>query len=60
MRAGIESYTDRVQGFDLSAVNKYRWDKDYERCELGRLKHRRLTKPKKVFEYYFQGDKKGE
>jgi len=27
---GVEAYTSEVNGFDMSAFNKYRWDKTYE------------------------------
>lgn len=36
-----------------------RWGKDYEACYLDDLPHRRLTHPKKVFEYFFEGDRRG-
>ena len=53
---GIEAHTESVDGFDLTRVNKYRWDAKYEGVDLRRIKHRRLTKPKKVFEYFFGGN----
>jgi protein arginine N-methyltransferase 7 len=56
---GIEAYTKHAQGFDFSLFNKYRWDKTYDSVDLSTLPHRKLTKPKKVFEYFFQGDRKG-
>ena len=36
-----------------------RWDKGYETCHLDQLTHTRLTKPCKVFEYFFEGERKG-
>lgn len=36
-----------------------RWDKDYESCQLDELSHACLTKPCKVFEYFFERERKG-
>ncbi len=36
-----------------------RWDKGYETCQLDELSHTCLTKPCKVFEYFFEGERKG-
>ena len=36
-----------------------RWDKAYAACHVGDLPHRRLTRPAKVFEYFFDGMRKG-
>jgi len=36
-----------------------RWDKGYETCQLDALSHTCLTKPCKVFEYFFEGERKG-
>lgn len=36
-----------------------RWDKDYAACHLQDLPHRRLTRPARVFEYFFDGLRKG-
>ena len=44
---GVEAYTTEIDGFDMSAQNKYRWDSKYEPVEMANVKHRRLTKPKK-------------
>ena len=37
----------------------HRWDKSYETCHLDQVPHTRLTKPCKVFEYFFEGNRKG-
>lgn len=52
---GVEAYTSEVNGFDLSAFNKYRWDKTYESVRIQDIPHRVLTKPKKAFELFFDG-----
>lgn len=52
---GVESLTGRVRGFDLSAVNKFRWDKSYAAVRMAGVPHRRLTKPKRVAEFFFDG-----
>jgi protein arginine N-methyltransferase 7 len=52
---GVEAYTSEVCGFDMSAFNKYRWDKTYETVRIGDVPHRALTKPKKAFEFFFDG-----
>jgi protein arginine N-methyltransferase 7 len=36
-----------------------RWDKDYAAWYLADLPHRVLTRPVKVFEYFFDGLRKG-
>ena len=56
---GVEVITSKVRGFDMSAINKYRWDDTYETLFIDDVPHRRLTKPKKVFEYFFDGKRKG-
>ncbi|BDA48465.1 Protein arginine N-methyltransferase 7 [Coccomyxa sp. Obi] len=56
---GIEARTGDVRGFDFSAFNKYRWDKQYSACYLDDMPHKRLTRPAKVFEYFFDGMRKG-
>ena len=56
---GVEIYTSEVRGFDMSPMNKYRWDKGYEAVHMEGIPYRRLTKPKKVFEYFFDGIQKG-
>ena len=55
---GIEALTGDVDGFDMSPINKYRWDSDYQTTRLGAIEHRRLTKPTKVFELFFDGVRK--
>ena len=55
---GVEAYTTEIDGFDMSAQNKYRWDSKYEPVEMENVKHRRLTKPKKVFEFFFDNSMK--
>ena len=54
---GVEAYTSEVLGFDVSAQNKYRWDKTYETVRMSDVPHRALTRPKKVFEFAFDGSK---
>ncbi|DBA83709.1 TPA: hypothetical protein ACH3X1_006247 [Trebouxia sp. C0004] len=54
---GINIETKTVGGYDLSRLNK--WDKGYETCQLDKLSHTCLTKPCKVFEYFFEGERKG-
>lgn len=56
---GVEIITEMVEGFDLSEMNKYRWDAQYENIHLDSIPHRRLTKPVKVLEQSFNGEKKG-
>lgn len=36
-----------------------RWDKNYQACYLDEIPHKRLTAPAKVFEYFFEGTRKG-
>lgn len=36
-----------------------RWDANYEAVDLADVPHRRLTKPVKVFEHFFDGERKG-
>ena len=55
---GVEAYTTEIDGFDMSAQNKYRWDSTYEPVQMESVKHRRLTKPKKVFEFFFDDSMK--
>ena len=54
---GVEAYTSEVRGFDLSAFNKYRWDKTYETTRMADAPHRALTRPKKCFEFFFDGSR---
>ena len=54
---GVEAYTSEVRGFDLSAFNKYRWDKTYETMRMADTPHRALTRPKKCFEFFFDGSR---
>ena len=37
----------------------HRWDKQYVACYLDDMPHKRLTRPAKVFEYFFDGMRKG-
>ena len=41
----------------LAAASKhaYRWAKDYEAVDLAQLPHRRLSRPCRAFEYFFEG-----
>ncbi|GHP04547.1 hypothetical protein PPROV_000330100 [Pycnococcus provasolii] len=54
---GIEAVTDRINGKQFASFNKYRWDRDAEAVYLKDVPHRKLTKPKKVFEFFF--DRRG-
>lgn len=52
---GVEALTGQVAGLDMSPMNNYRWDASYEAVSLDDLPYRRLTKPIKVFEQWFDG-----
>jgi len=52
---GLEVRTPCVAGFDFSAFDKYRWEPGYEGVRLDALPHRVLTKPRRVFETFFDG-----
>ena len=58
--AGVESYTSEVDGFDMSSFNKYRWDSSYEATYMKDQSYRVLTKPKKVFEFFFDDSQKSK
>lgn len=58
--AGIEAYTNEVAGFNMSAFNKYRWDSSYEATYMKDQPYRVLTKPKKVFEFFFDDSQKSK
>ena len=45
--------------YAVTSLCVYRWDKGYETCQLDELSHTCLTKPCKVFEYSFEGERKG-
>ena len=36
-----------------------RWDKNYSACYLDDMPHKRLTRPERVFEFFFDGVRKG-
>ena len=36
-----------------------RWDKNYSACYLDDMPHKRLTRPVRVFEWFFDGVRKG-
>ena len=55
---GIEALTTEVESVKLSSFNKYRWDGDYIGMRLADLPHKRLTKPVKVSETFFDGEKR--
>ena len=57
---GVESYTSEVDGFDMSSFNKYRWDSSYEATYMKDQSYRVLTKPKKVFEFFFDDSQKSK
>lgn len=52
---GVEARTDRVAGFDFSAFNRYRWGASYEAVRMDTTPHRRLTRPRRVAEFFFDG-----
>ncbi|KAL3131069.1 hypothetical protein ABBQ38_000384 [Trebouxia sp. C0009 RCD-2024] len=56
---GVHVPPVHVGKYDLSSLDKYRWDKGYETCQLDQLPHTGLTKPCKVFDYFFEGERKG-
>lgn len=58
--AGVEAYTNEVDGFDLSAFNKYRWDSSYEATYMRDQPYRVLTKPKRVFEFFFDDSQRSK
>lgn len=58
--AGVEAYTSEVDGFDMSSFNKYRWDSSYEATYMKDQSYRVLTKPKKVFEFFFDDSQKSK
>eukprot|EP00887_Chlorella_sp_A99_P001822 scaffold19.g1822.t1 len=53
---GVELLTGHVAGFNFSEMNKHRWEADYEAVNLNDLPHRRLTRPAKVCEFFFDGE----
>lgn len=55
---GIEALTSDVEGISVSSFNKYRWDANYSTIRLSDLPHRQLTKPAKVSEIFFDGEKR--
>ncbi len=70
MHGNIHTYMDLchvISSYIYSIFNCYndfvcytsRWDKGYETCQLDELPHTCLTKPCKVFEYFFEGERKG-
>jgi protein arginine N-methyltransferase 7 len=52
---GVEALTGSVEGFDFSALDRYRWADGYEAVRLEALPHRRLTAPVRVLEHFFDG-----
>ena len=58
--AGIEAYTSEIDGFNMSAFNKYRWDSSYEATYMRDQRYRVLTKPKRVFEFFFDDSQKSK
>jgi len=55
---GVEAHTSDVRGFDFGKFNKYRWENTYEAVRMEEVPHRRLTRPKRVFETFFDGSAK--
>jgi len=58
--AGVEAYTSEIDGFNMSAFNKYRWNNTYEGTYMRDERYRILTKPKKVFEFFFDDSQKSK
>lgn len=64
-RAGIKLYSHTFhEGSHCIGVHEEfhlfcRWDKNHTACYLDDMPHKRLTKPVKVFEYFFDGMRKG-
>jgi protein arginine N-methyltransferase 7 len=52
---GLEVHKTAVGGFDLSPLDKYRWEPGYEQARLHELPHTQLTAPRRVFETFFDG-----
>lgn len=55
---GIEALTTEVEGVKLSSFNAYRWDASYQAVNLKDMPHRVLTKPTKISETFFDGEKR--
>ncbi len=55
---GIEALTSEVEGVKLSSMNAYRWDANYQAVKLKDMPHRPLTKPVKISETFFDGEKR--
>ena len=55
---GVEALSGAVEGVDVSGMNKFRWDGEYEGVRLAELPHRRLTRPVKVLEHFFDGERR--
>ena len=55
---GIEVQTTTARGFNVRPLNKYMWEPTYEAVHLATLPHRRLTKPRRVFEVFLDGSAK--
>lgn len=52
---GVQALSNQVQGIDVSAFNKYRWDAEYSTVHnLGGFPHKQLTKPCKVMDVSFE------
>jgi type III protein arginine methyltransferase len=55
---GIEALTTEVEGVKVSSFNAYRWDGSYVAVKLKEMPHRVLTKPTKISETFFNGEKR--
>lgn len=56
---GIEACIASAGGFDVSLINKYRWDDAPQNIRLSDFPHRVLTRPAKAAEFFFDGEKRG-
>jgi protein arginine N-methyltransferase 7 len=55
---GIEALTTEVEGVKVSGMNAYRWDSSYQAVKLNEMPHRVLTKPTRISETFFDGEKR--
>ncbi|CAG9462617.1 unnamed protein product [Pedinophyceae sp. YPF-701] len=56
---GVEVLASAVDGFDVSALDRYRFSPTTVAVRADRLRHRRLTRPQRVVEVDFQGGVSG-
>lgn len=56
---GIEAWLATTGGFDVTPLNRYRWDNAPQNVRLSDFPHRVLTQPAKAAEFFFDGEKRG-